>query len=179
MKLLMFLVIIFLCLIVWAGCKRMFFKDEKLTLSKKEYLGNELQLEGYFLNEYSTKNEDYIEVFFFYRNGIMSDMGVFPNTELSSKELYFNSPNNNAFLKKSKLAWGLFQISDGQIEYEKWYPSEPPMKVYIKSGIIINDTTFIITSSRNSHGKEKRKIENTIFHFKKFDPKPDSTNTFI
>ncbi len=179
MKLLMFSLVVLLCLVIWAGCKRMFFKDEKLTISKKEYLGNELLLDGYFFNEYSTKNEDYIEVFFFYRNGLMSDMGVFQKAELSSKELYFNSLDNNAFLKKSKLAWGLFQIHSGKIEYEKWYPSEPPMKAFIRSGNIINDTTFIIMSSRNSHGKEKRKTENTIFHFKKFDQKPDSTNTFI
>ena len=51
------------------------------------------------------------------------------------------------------------------------------MPTFKAEGIIENDTTLRLYKSIQSDGKEFS--ENDIFHFRKFSPKPDSTNNFI
>jgi len=54
-------------------------------------------------------------------------------------------------------------------------------QAYTKSGKILNDTTFVLTSVERS-GKPWTKEEELYrkkYHFRKFSPKPDSTNRFI
>jgi len=53
---------------------------------------------------------------------------------------------------------------------------------YIFGGEILNDTTFILTEQFliNSDGtKDLLNSFGRTYHFKKFSPKPDSTNSFI
>ena len=53
------------------------------------------------------------------------------------------------------------------------------MPAYLKTGDIINDTTFVITEvERSKDGSERRTI-NEMYHYKHYSPKPDSTNNFV
>jgi hypothetical protein len=51
----------------------------------------------------------------------------------------------------------------------------------VRAGQILNDTTFVIAESyRMNEGKKTEvKERNETYHFKQFNPKPDSTNRFI
>ena len=84
-------------------------------------------------------------------------------------------------IKNIKFFWGVFNIKNNQILYERWCPSEPPYRTYVREGNIINDTTFVITKLyRMVNGKKTEESElNEVYHFKQFSPKPDSTNKFI
>lgn len=75
--------------------------------------------------------------------------------------------------------WGLFVIDNQTIKFERYYPSDDITRwTYIREGIILNDTTFLITTSYRSDGSDFS-IKNEIYHFRQFSPKPDSTNNFI
>ncbi|MBW7845753.1 MAG: hypothetical protein H3C45_08955, partial [Bacteroidia bacterium] len=88
---------------------------------------------------------------------------------------------NSDSYKKYKSNWGVFKIEGNFIQFERWYPSDPPLKAYVRAGTIINDTTFLITESyRMQDGKKTEvKTRNETYYFKQFSPKPDSTNTFV
>jgi hypothetical protein len=82
----------------------------------------------------------------------------------------------------SKFNWGVFQVNGANIKFERWYPSSGgPLKAYISSGEILNDTTFLITESyRMQKGnKTELKDRNETYYFREFSPKSDSTNKFI
>ncbi|MBC8053489.1 MAG: hypothetical protein H7Y13_10540 [Sphingobacteriaceae bacterium] len=151
--------------------------DDKLSVSRTPYASNELRTDGYY---YLNINSSYSSILFFYKNGIvLSAGGIF------SKETEMDSYINKEFLqtqsyKNSKISWGVFKISsNNNIVFERWYPSSGgPLKSYIRSGVIIDNTTFTITKSIRSNGEEGRDINET-YHFKQFSPKPDSTNTFV
>jgi hypothetical protein len=82
-------------------------------------------------------------------------------------------------LRKDKVGWGVFLIKGNNIECEVWSTSVGGgLPVGRGEGIILNDTTFCIVKSINIRdGKEFP--HNDIYHFRKFSPKPDSTNNFI
>jgi hypothetical protein len=72
----------------------------------------------------------------------------------------------------------VFIIEDNVIKFERWYPSERPYNAFVREGVILKDTTFHITKSYRSNGTEKRE-KDEIYHFRKFSPKPDSTNVYV
>jgi hypothetical protein len=77
-----------------------------------------------------------------------------------------------------KDCWGVFNIKDNIIKFERWYPGQGAKKAYVREGIILNDTTFHITKSYRSNGSELKDADE-VYHFRKFSPKPDSTNVFV
>lgn len=83
-------------------------------------------------------------------------------------------------VRKFKDYWGIFNIKNDSIVFERWYPSSGgPFPAYLRSGKILNDTTFVITKSfRSKIGNEEQQLNET-YHFRKFSPKPDSTNIFV
>jgi hypothetical protein len=82
----------------------------------------------------------------------------------------------------SKYNYGRFLIENDNIKFERWYPGSPPLPAYIRSGTILNDTTFVITEIYRMKNGNKTEVEtgrNEIYHFKQFSPKPDSTNRYV
>ena len=73
----------------------------------------------------------------------------------------------------------MFLIEDNNIKFDRWYPSERPYQAFVREGVILNDTTFHITKSYRSNGNTEARVRDEIYHFRKFSPKPDSTNRFI
>lgn len=143
-------------------------EDDELSLQRQDYNGSELRFDGIYYSEYV---QGHYHRFALYRNGVIRDLG-------SSNEK--NDPN---FLSgNSKADWGVFQINNSKIEFERWYPSSGWIsKAYVRSGEILNDSTFIITESYRNQNGEKTEIEaiDETYHFKQFSPKPDSTNNFV
>jgi len=163
-----YLILLTLILLVYS-CK-----DENLMIEKTPYTGNELRIDGYY---YNSPEYNKTHVLFFYRNGVMIDfISYFSTTDLTIvdegiAEMYEQWKDN-------KLVWSVFLIDCKSIQYSGWSTSvgggRPSGKCV---GTIISDTTFCITKSVNSDGREFKK--NDTYHFRQFAPKPDSTNNFI
>jgi hypothetical protein len=114
----------------------------------------------------------------FNNNGVILAAGGLELSETEMDKYLTKEFVNSDSYKKYKSNWGVFEIDGMLIKFERWYPSDPPLKSYINSGLILNDTTFQITKSMRSDGSEVKEI-NEIYHFRSFSPKPDSTNSFV
>ncbi|MCK9451808.1 MAG: hypothetical protein M0Q90_08970 [Bacteroidales bacterium] len=158
------------------SCEKLM-KDDELVLQKQNYTGNQLRLDGYYYEEFEEK---YYSIYFFYEDGtLLYGDGGFTKKEFIEHEKEFTKDVWLNGVKSYKAYWGLFMIENDSIVFERWYPSSGgPFPAHRRSGKILNDTTFLITKSIRSNGKEEQKL-NEIYHFKKFSPKPDSTNVFI
>jgi hypothetical protein len=144
--------------------------DDRLSLQKKPYNGNELKIDGYY---YLPDISGNITIYFFFRNGILLyGTGALPS-ELPNLEKSFKDGQFYSEAKDDKTFWGVFNIDSQNIQFDKWYSDDiGPLRTSISSGKILNDTTFYISNS--SLGNEYE-----TFHFKQFSPKPDSITQFI
>jgi len=164
-----------LTIITITSCEKGIFADEELTLDKMPYLGNQLRINGYY---YTTFSDVYI-IYFLYSDGTLFSGGHIYKEDLVTYEKSYRDGSFWASHKDKRLYWGLYQINSNNIKIEKWYPSsEGGMPVYLHSGDILNDTTFVITKSVHSKTGEEKEL-NEIYWFKEFSPKPDSLNSLI
>jgi hypothetical protein len=165
-KLVSFLVFLFIM-----GCDYLIPNDDVLSIVRQDYQGNELRMNGYYYHEITKEEGTLYRRYALYRNGIIRYLGANSDPD----PIRFQNGQH-------KTLWGVFQIKGKNIKYERWYPSSGgPLQSYVLSGIILNDTTFRITESyRMQKGiKTEESKENETYHFRKFSPKPDSTNRFI
>ena len=151
-------------------------ENDKFTLQRENFSGNQLRVDGYYYQEYG--NPPYRSPFFLFKNGVVFDPGGgYYVSEYKKWELrILDKKDMNAQI--SELWWGQFVVNDSIIKFEKYYPGDGPLWSYIKEGVIINDTTFHITKSYRSNGSELKERDE-MYHFRKFSPKPDSTNVFV
>ncbi len=160
------------------GCKEGLIKDDdELSIQRTPYTGNQLRTDGYYYRE----ADDYIAVYFLYRDGTILYGSSFLSVRRQEKENEYTTAEWQSLVKKYKYRWGVFAIEGNIMQFERWYPSEPPLEAYVDEGQILNDTTFAIARSyRVVDGQETevREWEET-YHFKEFSPKPDSTNGFV
>ncbi len=98
---------------------------------------------------------------------------------------FFNFIENNILLNKALInsfmnkptSVGVFQINDTSLEFEEWQNGYDVI-TFSNFCNILNDTTFFRTKYiENQSGTEYSK--KLLFHFKKFNPKPDSICKFI
>ena len=171
--------IFFLILMFASICCHNMWKDDKLSILRREFAGKQLRIDGYFFQQ---KDGNYFTMYSFYRNGVVLYLGGGYNqnqiTDLESRMqngIFYSDAN------KFKNYWGVLNIEGKTIAFERWYPSDPPLKAYVREGEILNDTTFIITKSYRMQGGKKTELksQNEVYHFKHFSPKPDSTNSFV
>jgi hypothetical protein len=154
--------------------------DDKLSLEKINYKGNELRIDGYYYQNYISG--DYIHTFFLYKNGIILDgMSIRIDKILEKEENFRNGFYATNVASKYKYQWGVFQIDGTKIKYEKWVPTNGPFPAVTYEGVILNDSTFVINKSYRAldAGKKVPTEHYWEYHFKEFSPKPDSTNRFI
>ena len=162
-----------------SSCKEMVIcKDESLTLNKVEFTGNQLRTDGFYYGRPTTDYQGvtFYELFIFYKNDIMMLIG---DTEFEKMEEYVTTiANSNQ--KNTKFVWGLFNIDDKKISINHWVPAQCGYPAVLRSGEILNDTTFVLRKMvrRDSQGTSETDI-NEEFNFRQFSPKPDSTNNFI
>ena len=146
-------------------------RDDKLNLIQQDFNGNQLRLDGYYFTQIESYNGFIYPRYTLYQNGIIRFLGG-PNT---LDNIIFSSANY-------KTNWGIFNIENDNIQFERWYPSSGgPLEAYVRVGKILNDTTFHITETYRLLNGEKTqyRLKDEIYHFKQFSPKPDSTNNFI
>jgi hypothetical protein len=157
------------------SCQIFFREDDKLTLQRKPYNGSSLKLDGYYYQTYL--GGKMVEIYFLFKSGVIINAGAFDINKLNFYEKKFS---DSVFVNKIislKYNWGVFQIDEDSIKFERWYPSEKPYRTGIREGYILNDSTFVIIKAINSKGKEISK--NEIYHFKQFEPKIDSVSKYI
>jgi hypothetical protein len=148
--------------------------DDDLTLPKQNYDGDQLRMDGYF---YSYSDNDY-QIYFLYRNGTVLKSPFISSENLYSSEQEFANGIFYNHAIKRKYYWGRFIINGTTIKNELWKPNTGPFEAYTTEGIILNDTTFKMTKSYRSCKPKKDREFETLYHFKQFSPKPDSTNSY-
>ena len=145
-------------------------------MSKKPYLGNQLRIDGYYYQVWEEAKISNIN--FFYENGIFLNIGGNKNSFAEAEEYINNQILVSKMYLGRKIGWGLFDINENNIRFEVWRPSAKPYKVIVNEGKIINDTSFVITKRSRIDGSIINTVNET-YYFKKFSPKPDSTNSFV
>jgi len=167
-------------LIICFSCRKNIFKDDELSIKKNNYTGNQLKIDGYYYTRYGSPEK--LTIYLFFNNGILLHTGdSYEYNKLNEFEQIITSVDFINKLKGIKYSWGAYKIEGNNIQFERWYPSTPPLKAYVRAGTILNDTTFLITESYRMQDRKKTEVdsENETYHFKKYTPKPDSTNNFI
>jgi len=161
------------CLLI-TSCNH-FYSDKKLTFPRTDYIGNEINTDGYY---YRIIENNRIDFCFFYNNGTVLSAGTFSYSNMNDAEA--EMVKNISKIKNKKSNWGIFIIEGNRILHERWQPSFIGYSFIIRRdyGNIENDTTIHFTESYNSETKETF-VNDYFCHFKQFDHKPDSTNTFI
>lgn len=156
-------------------CCDKFFPDEKLSLEKTPYTGNELRTDGYYY-EY---NDNLISIYFLYKDGII--LYAFSHKEIGLDEIEKEMIENNMYndFQADKSRWGLFVVNGKTFQMERWTSSTGfSLPVTRCKGYIENDTTFHITETFQSDTRKYYQGD-WVYHFKQFNLKPDSTNNFI
>lgn len=168
-----------LCLVV--SCTEDFsMEDDQLSIKKTGYSGNQLRIDGYYYEKHG--DPEFLTIYLLYNNGVILHTGDgWEYSKLSEFEQIMQSPSHINKLKAMKNAWGVFRIEDNSIHFERWYPGTPPLKAYVRGGVILNDTTFTITESFRMKGDKKTEVsvKSETYHFRQFNHKPDSTNKFV
>ena len=161
-------------LVLLAGCAKSR-QDDDLSLPLRPHTGS-LRIDGYYYNDYA--NGSHRHYYFLFGNGVIVDARAYEISDTAKAEAYFSLPTWPVEIRKHKYGWGLFITEGNKIEFERWYPGGTPLQAFVSSGTILNDTTFHITSSRRSNGDDDDS-EDEVYHFRKFSPKPDSTNDYV
>lgn len=169
-----------LIVMAYTCTKDKLFKDDELSIQKMPFAGNQLRTDGYY---YQLKDQTFFTIYCFYRNGIILYLGGgYSSSQLIELESRIQNGSYYNDAKKYKYFWGIFNIENNNIKFERWYASSGgPLPTYVREGNIVNDTTFNITEIYRIKKGKKTEVanENETYHFKAFSPKPDSTNTFI
>ena len=160
-------------------CKKMnICKDEKLTLNRIEFIGTQLRIDGFYYGNPDTAWNNIIrfETFVLYRNGILYQTG---SEEFDKLESYIESLAKTSG-QNTKYVWGVFSIENSTVKIEHWLPAQCGYPVILRSGEILNDTTFVLRKivRKDSQGTTEKDINQT-FYFRHLSTKPDSTNNFI
>ena len=174
----------FSLLISFCSCILVTGEDQKLTMSKEINDSQKLRLDGYYFRPNCDENKKncVYDIFFLFRNGVIFTPGVVSLSEKDFKNI--GSKLTNEFFETNadlKFRWGLYEIDGESIVYEKWYAGSGKNYVYLKTGRILNDTTFEISNFKSSHKLDNgfdKQIKET-YHFVEFANKPDSTTAFI
>lgn len=154
-------------------------KDDFLTIPKTQYSGNELRIDGFFYRTWENGTK-YSDITFLYNDGVLfqgNGAGDLSQLMEYAQETLLHHDQ----IKDKKAFWGLFLVKDNKIMFERWKATQSGYLVYREEGVIIDDTTFVMTEvSRINHGikTETKPIEWT-YYFCEFSAKPDSTNTVI
>lgn len=142
--------------------------------------GLDLRLDGYYYKyNYRYKDGIGVTIFFFYKNGVVMDGGYTNLSSLDEYEKCFKTGSYYRWHRDDRTTWGVHRIEDDKIQFEKWTHYNQLRERFLRSGKILNDTTFVITKVLIRGDVRYPKMAADTFHFKQFSPKPDSINAFI
>lgn len=154
---------------------------DKLEYPVENYEGDLIGFNGFYwrINEDSSD----VKIIYFYKNGIIQNASFYDIANFSDLDsLVYNY--DWYINKKIRCTWGAYRLIDEfNIEIQQWYPLDLYDRLFISSGIILNDSQFVLNISRqnNSYFFNDVQVENIneIFTFRQLDFKPDSVNKFI
>lgn len=160
---------------LYISCSYVRSESDQLSIKKRPNNSRKMRLDGFYYCE--GKSLTYkSDVYFFYTDGVLQHMGAIPPSDFSARL------RDGAFLKKvqsQRVSWGLYRLSSDSIYFERWYHGGGSEKlVLVRRGIVINDSTFRVGEVQRTFDGDLERVNET-YHFKKFHPKPDSTNEFI
>jgi len=165
-----------------SSCKKLgLCHDTEFIIKKAPFTGGQLRTDGFY---YGRADTDYIgivryDLLIFYNDGVV----VFPGgTEQDSIEQYLDMITHNGLEQDVKREWGAFNVEGTTIKIEKWQATYAACTATeLMTGQILNDTTFVLTSteSRKNKGKSERSEINEQYCFWRYHNKPDSTNDII
>ncbi len=168
-------------ILTFFSCKLFETEYDEFTLKKQNYTGNELRIDGYYYREFESDCQS-LKIYFLYRNGIILRGGNPCIDEIGIRENEFSNGEWSKYVEEDEISWGVFVIENDTIKFERYNPPSGPGYLHslVREGPIINDTTFRIIRLYWFKDGEKIITEtDDLYHFKKFAPKPDSTNNFI
>ena len=133
-----------------------------------------LRLDGIYLHEDSL---NIVDLFFLYQDGTILSRGSIPKNRLESKLTQLEVSKDDKY-KSMKFLWGRYIIDGEIIKFERLAPTDKPYRAFIKKGLILNDSTFVINQLYNAKEKGLRKINET-YRLRKTNSKPDSINKWV
>lgn len=146
-------------------------EDEDLTIKKTAYTGDEIRLGGCYYGINIT-DSNYATYMFFYQDGVMLSFRDISDITSLNQFMYLDD------IRKEKTMWSVFSINDSVITTQGWgQPWGHGRPLVTDYGKIINDTTILWYKQENTRTGTYE--YNSVVNFRKFSPKPDSTNVFI
>lgn len=86
----------------------------------------------------------------------------------------------NSNQQNTKFVFGLFEINTKEISINHWVAAQCGYPAVLRSGEIINDTTFVLKKLIRNDSQGIKEADTDIeFHFRQYNTKPDSTNNFL
>lgn len=174
--------ILLLCLITLFACKKESKEereahDDKLTLQRTNYTGNELRIDGYYYNVWSG---GFFHMRVFYGNGTVKNIGS-PSSGTTLTEADNHVAAMSPEIMSKKYGWGVFIINGNAIKLEEWHSGNTKLMAFTREGTILNDSTFKFTQVYRLVGGVKTEVStiDETFNFRQYSPKPDSTNQYI
>ena len=151
--------------------------DVKLSTPKENYTGT-LRTNGYYSLTISNDTEERRLNYILYRDGTLLYGGAPLVANLAAREMEYTNGAWHLSSTSEKTFWGVFQTTGSDILFDQWYIRDGGLLAsYQTSGTILNDTTFIMSSSTRD-GLSGVLLEE-VYHFKALASKPDSTNQFL
>jgi hypothetical protein len=174
-------IFVFFAQFLFLTCK----KFEPFTIQKQDINTNNLKIDGYYYNLSNNQLDD----FFLYKNGIYfggADVATTRLTNLTEIDLLISQTYDLKVKNPVRYSYGLFNITNNEIKIERWLSGTGgPYPKQTLIGEILSDSTIkfhtIIGDYKYNKNNSKKPVVliNKIFVFRKFSPKPDSTNKFI
>jgi hypothetical protein len=164
-----------LCLVILTSCE----DDQELKLStpKESYSGS-LRTDGYYALTITNETEERRLSYLLYRDGTILYGGAPLIPDVAARETEFSNGAWAASATEEKTFWGIFQVTNNDIVFDQWYIRDGGLLAsYQTNGTILNDTTFIMSSS-NREGLSGVPLEE-VYYFKALPVKPDSVNLFL
>lgn len=151
--------------------------EPKLSTQREMFTGNQLRTDGYYSLPYDNgelRNLNYI----FYKDGTLLFGGSPLVSDKSKREAEYGNGIWNEIAAPEKTFWGLFIIDGSDITFDQWQLRDGGVLASYKThGKILNDTTFVMTSTTR-YGFEGIALDE-VYRFTHLSQKPDSTNQFL
>ena len=166
---------VLIILMSFSSCKED--PEPKLGTPRDAYTGSQLRTDGYFSLTYDNGQPRLLN-YILYRNGMLLFGGSPLISDKSKREAEFGNGIWNETAAPEKTFWGLFTINASDIMFDQWQLRDGgALASYKTYGKILNDTTFVMTSTTR-FGFENETLDE-IYRFTPLSKKPDSTNQFL
>jgi len=138
-----------------------------------------IRTDGFYVLNGKTEN-NFANIVIPFRNGTMYGFVDFNINSDSVCISYLKNKNISNYMPNNKYLWGVFVINKDSIKIQKLAVMNSGAigggfyKVTEKRGVILNDTTFLLSWFQNAGGEIKTIHER--YEFIHCMPKPDSTN---